>query len=141
MNIRSTSLYEYLLSSGALDGTPEDIARAKREYRKKYKREWKKNKQLPHRELRPSFSLKDYEALKVRAGEMGYENPTAYIKQLILASLEQKSIVPHREQLEQILQYVSMALNAVIKAEYTLDKRYVQVLLSEAEIKLSTYLL
>lgn len=139
MKIRSTPLYEYLLACGALNGTTEDIAIAKREYRRKYKRNWKKNKKLPHKELRPYVSLKEYERLKQVSADAGYANPTAFLKQLILSSIEGTPVVPQKEKLMLALQYIGMALTGVLRSGIMTDTKQLEDYLSIAEGILLSY--
>lgn len=44
MKIRSRPLYAYLSEASMLNGTPEQIAHAKKAYRSLYKRNWKVQK-------------------------------------------------------------------------------------------------
>lgn len=87
MRTRSKQLWKYLSDSGVLNGNEADIYEAKIRYRKEYKRRWKMDrKRYPHKSVRVLFSLREYHELKYTAICAG-TNPTAYIKNLTLQSL------------------------------------------------------
>lgn len=109
--IRSKKLFEYLQSVGVLSQGAEAIAKARKEYRKRYKREWKKNRNVPIKEIRPCFSLKDYLDIQVRACEFGV-SPTSYVKQVVLLELNNKKMVPHIGELKKVLQLLGIAQNS-----------------------------
>ncbi len=108
MKIRSKQLFEYLKDAGVLDASAEEIAVVKAAYRRRYKRQWRKRQQLPKKELRPGFTLKQYKDLQLKAHEMGI-SPTALITQLVLALIESKKFIPGSDQLLTILQLIGMA--------------------------------
>lgn len=135
MKVRSTKLWEYLKERGLLEASPEDIAKAKADYRRMYKKVWKQNK-IPKRELRPGFTLREYSEIKIRAKEM-HLTPTAYIKLLTLNSIANKATIPQRELLLAVLQRVSIAAIAVMKDE---SKRHIEEYVSNAETLLLHYL-
>ncbi len=105
--IRSKKLRQYLNERGALNGTEEEIAAAKAEYRRLYKREWKKSQQMPKKELRPGFTLKQYKELQLKARELNL-SPTSLLKDLALGVIDPKHI-PNSDQLLTILQLISMS--------------------------------
>ena len=133
MNSRSSALWQYLEQSGALNGSTEDIIKAKQEYRKQYKRDWNKQSQN-NKELRPKFSHEEYKQICIRAKLYGL-HPTAYTKQLILSTQEEVTLIPNKEELLQILQYVSMATITISEADTKLHQ-----LISKAETLLLQYL-
>jgi len=106
MKARSPKLAQYLEDTGALYGSPEDIARAKIAYRKEYKASHKKQNAKKWHELRPQFSSQDYACIQHKAYDAGLA-PTAYLK--AIAINYDTGIVPHRDTLLHILQIVSMA--------------------------------
>jgi hypothetical protein len=106
MKARSPKLAQYLEETGALDGTPEDIARAKIEYRKQYKAAHKKRGAGKHRELRPQFSFAEYGTIKHKAEALGLA-PTAYVKAVALKY--DTGVLPEREALLRVFQTLSMA--------------------------------
>jgi hypothetical protein len=115
MKTRSTQLWQYLSDKGLLHSSPDDprLQDARAEYRRLYKKRWKKTRQVATKELRPTFTQKNYYALKVRAREAGFKHPTSFIKQLVLASLASKPLVPDPTRLQKIFQLISMATIAL----------------------------
>lgn len=111
MRIRSKALWQYLHDTGALNGTAEDIARAKAEYRRIYKRTWKQGKRKK-RELRPGFTEQEYTELCKRATLFNLP-PTTYVRELVLAAQERPDLIPHRETLLYVLQRISMTVTAL----------------------------
>lgn len=105
MKARSPKLAQYLEETGAINGSPEDIARAKIEYRKAYKAEHKKKSASKHNELRPQFTPPEYEAVKEKADALGI-TPTAYVKAVSLNY--DTGILPHKDVLLNVLQILSM---------------------------------
>lgn len=97
---------QYLEETGALHGSPEDIARAKAEYRKAYKAENKKKNASKLHELRPQFSSPEYDTVREKAEALGL-TPTAYLKTVGLAY--DTGVLPHRDVLLNVLQMLSMA--------------------------------
>lgn len=137
MKTRSKALYAYLLEAGVLNGTPAEIDRAKCDYRKLYKRQWKENKR-PRKEIRIEFTLKQFTAIKTKA--RWYElRHTTYARKVILTAAESdRFVIPKREQLEKISQLVSMA--AITMKKNTMLRCQVAELLLEAETILMDYL-
>ena len=108
--IRSKSLLEYLIVSGALDKGKDAIVQAKIAYRKQYKKEWKQHKLMLHKELRLSLTLRQYHSLQLTA----YDNklsPTAFARQQVLIALDARPFLPNTEILRQILQSISLTIN------------------------------
>jgi len=137
MKTRSKALYAYLLEAGVLKGTPEAIDCAKCEYRKLYKKHWKQ-KVKPRKEIRIEFTLKQFAAIKSKAHEYDLKH-TTYSRLAILAAVDSAAgIIPHLEQLEKILQLVSMAVIGI--AKNTLPLWQVSEFLEEAETVLIDYL-
>ncbi|HVW97072.1 MAG TPA: hypothetical protein VHA56_13965 [Mucilaginibacter sp.] len=132
MKIRSKTLYAYLLKSNVLHGTQDDIALAKLEYRKIYKRQWKQQKR-PRKEIRIEFTLKDFQAIKTKASVAGISY-TAYARNILLLSTGSQQLIPRKEVLLKVLQLISMAVIASTK-----NMRLIQQL-TEAEDLLLQYL-
>ncbi len=112
--IRSKKLYEYLLNKGVLNGTPEEIELAKQAYRKSYRNAWMKGKAMLTKEVRIMYTLKEYRDLKVYAKAIG-TSPTALCKTLTRSVIQNKHIIPQKEQLQELLQGISMTLNIAFK--------------------------
>jgi hypothetical protein len=135
MKIRSKALYEYLLASGVLHGTDEDIAQAKQEFRRIYKKEWKQKKR-PRKEIRIEFTLKEFGTIKAKALELRLSH-TAYARTVILSSIGLPQPLPNRMQLLKVLQLISMAAIAATKnvPSWQLSEQ-----LTQAEHRLLRYL-
>ena len=127
---------QYLADVGVLDSPDEVINEAKRVYRKQFKREWKK-KNHRGKEVRPNVTNEQYASIVARAKLYGYRHPTTYVKDLILSETENKSLIPNKDELLNILQAVSMASIAFSKDPTSIE---VQALISNAEIMLLQYL-
>lgn len=108
--IRSKNLWQYLYNSGVLNGTLEDITNAKREYLRLYKKQWKLNR-IPKKEMRPAFTLQEYQTIKLKAHEACL-HPTVYVKQTVIARLTGKLNVADKETLLLALQQLSIAITA-----------------------------
>jgi len=111
---KSKKLLEYLQNTGVLNGSSEEIALAKIEYRKQYLRNWKNAKTPLIKEMRIMFSLREYKDIKVFLYDLNLK-PTTYAKQLILKSLTDQKVVPNLEKLEGIYQKIGMAINQNLK--------------------------
>ncbi len=127
--IGSKQLWLYLSEKGLLNASEDAIARAKAEYKRKYKREWKMRHKRPEKELRVVLSIKQYLDLKIKASGVGLR-PTPYLKELALATIVAKQIVPENESLKKILQLITMTAistnsNMLLEAEKRLLE-YVQ---------------
>jgi len=136
MKIRSKALYAYLFEAGVLNGTPEEIDRAKCDYRKSYKRQWKQQKR-PRKEIRIGFTLKQFSVIVLKAKEYDLKN-TAYARNAILAAVGLKWSIPNKAQLLKILQLISMvaiALDKNITPSWQLSEQ-----LQQAEQELLQYL-
>ena len=126
--IRSISLFNYLVECNIDFNDTEAIALAKQNYRKKYKREWKKKAQR-HREVRPLFTHYEYSELCKRAYLLDLK-PTTYVRAVVLSAQENHDLIPDKPQLLEVLQRISMAVNQ--------DRN--NTLLIEAEELLLSYL-
>lgn len=143
--IRSKQLWQYLQDTGALaTGDPAVIAASKREFRKAYKRDWERNKTLKKRELRPRFNEKNYAALLAKSKANGFKTPTGYISAIITALLQERTVIPHRDELLKILQLVSMAGHAIdalkVRSALFTELNQIEHQVKEAEDALTHYL-
>ena len=112
--IRSKKLYEYLVNAGLLNGTPEEVAFAKQEYRKEYRRTWMKTKASLTKEVRIEFTRREYHNLLIYAKTAG-TSPTAFCKSLTNSAIQNKQIIPNKDRLQEILQVISMTFNMALK--------------------------
>jgi hypothetical protein len=137
MKIQSKRLHQYLLEQGVLDGSPEEIGAAKIRYRRNYKKQWKQEQQLPFKEVRPCFTLKEYSSIKAIAKEAGFKNATAFAKQLVLSSAEGQSLIPNKDVLLSVLQHIGMAVTTLLNKA---NPHMVETQLLKAEEILLNYL-
>ena len=112
--IRSKKLWEYLNDAEVLNGSPEEISVAKKEYRKAYRREWMKTRASLTKEVRIEFTRREYHNLLVYANTIGI-SPTALCKTLTSSAIQNKQIIPNKEKLQDILQMISMTFNMALK--------------------------
>ena len=136
--IRSKQLWQYLHDSGALHGTEADIALAKREYVKHYKKQWRQNRLVKKIEIRPGFTPSEYQQLKARAGQAG-NNPTTFVTNLVRAVLKEKHTIPNRDLLLKVLQALSIASVALSRPK-TIQEQETGELLHNTELMLLSYL-
>jgi len=136
MKTRSNALYAYLQQTGALNSTPEAFALAKREYRRLYKKQWAQRKQKS-KELRITITQTQFEVIASKAIEQDMKH-TVYVRSIILQAVGIHDFPISRQQLQQVLQLVSMAVVGLIKRTHS--KQQTLALLEQAEQKLLTYL-
>lgn len=136
MKYGSKAIFEYLKEKGLLDASREQINEAKLAYRRAYKREWKKNRQVPSKEIRPVFSLRQYVEIKIKADLFGL-NPTKYVKQIVLADISGKPVIPNKGVLLQILQLLGMIAISISKERHLSNNLKEQI--AEAEALLLKY--
>ncbi len=137
MKIQSKKLYQYLLEQGVLDSSAEEIQAAKIRYRRIYKRKWKEDRQIPYKEVRPCFTLKEYASIRAVAKEAGFKNATTFAKQLVLSSAQGQSLIPNKDVLLSALQHIGMAATTLLN---TANPHMVEVQLLKAEEILLNYL-
>jgi len=135
MKVRSKKMWEYLSQAGVLESPEELIMQAKFDYRRLYKRTWKKNIKKC-KELRPTFTKIEFDGILERAKLYGL-HPTTYARDLILSNQSDISLIPKKSELQGILQAISMAENALSKDK---DSAEANELLLKAESMLLTYL-
>jgi hypothetical protein len=133
--MRSKALWQYLEDRGILNGSAEDIAQAKAEYRKEYKRAWKTTNTRKNKFILIKLNKGQYSELCKRA-RLYNQNPTKYASEVILTAQENRNHIPHRPALLTILQEVGIA----ITYNKSGNKNEVDELLLQAEKKLLEYL-
>jgi hypothetical protein len=134
MKTRSAALYNYLLASGVIGGPKEDIALAKAQYRKLYKKQWKA-RHRPRKEIRIEVTLKQLAAIKAKAATANMRH-TPFARAILLVALNEPLPLLHRDTLLQILQYVSMA---TIQIARNGNRAQALRLVREAETALLSY--
>ncbi len=134
--MKTNKQLQYLIDTGAINGTKEDIALAKAEHRKIYKKKWKRNNAKKKADLRPSFTPKELYLLSVKAQELG-QTSTHYLRLLALEAIEAESIIPHADKLYKILQLVGMIVTDIEQNNITF---YTKENIHQTEILLLKYL-
>lgn len=135
MKTRSKALWKYLFEKGVLDGTDREIAEAKAEYRRQYKRMWKARR-LKQFELRPCFTGKEYDRILIAAKRAGLK-PTTFARELLLVQSGNTDFIPNKEVLLQVLQYITIA--AIELSKNTTGKTSTEII-EKAEKLLLNYL-
>jgi hypothetical protein len=99
-------LLAYLEAKGVLtNGTPDDIAAAKREYRKLYQQEYKRSYLTGHSEVRFTLASSITQSIDAAAHQIGIDRST-YAKEATLARLSGK---PHGARVsKELLQKVAL---------------------------------
>lgn len=136
MRTRSTALYQYLLSVGVIRASKEDIAQAKAQYRKLYKKQWKA-RHRPRKELRIEVTLKQLADIKVKAASANMRH-TTFARAIILLALKEPLPLFHRDTLLQILQQISMA--TILLSRSHPNRVQILHLVQQAETSLLQYL-
>ncbi|HVW95756.1 MAG TPA: hypothetical protein VHA56_07295 [Mucilaginibacter sp.] len=133
MKTRNNALHQYLLEADVLNGSKEAIAKAKRDYRKRYKRQWKQRARQ-QKEVRFGVTPLQLAAIKAKAQAEALPH-TTYARNVVLASIDQP-VAPNHALLA-ILQATSMAAIAIEQGKPT---HLVYELVRKAELALLQYL-
>lgn len=139
MKIRSHSLYAYLVEKEVLDKGEIAIKEAKIEYRRIYKRNWKKNAVIKMKELRPAFTPKEYSGIIIKSRTVGL-TATKYLQKIAIEAISKNTLIPHREKLLKVLQLVGISQNLVQNQRHSYPFSQVDEYLKEAEFILLDYL-
>ncbi|MBI4930850.1 MAG: hypothetical protein HY841_08825 [Bacteroidetes bacterium] len=127
---KNTSLWAYLDSIGILEnGTDEEIKKAKREYKKKYIFQYKRNQRSSHAEFSILLSKRNGEYGKVKSAAENHKmTMTAFLKASAFAYLNKQYLVPDKQQVARIEQFLIQISNEIQRiARREKDKRYEQV--------------
>lgn len=107
------SLYEYLDASGVLDtGSDEAIAEARKEYWKKYKATWRKQKRQTEKELTTSWNPDEIKELSKVARQHNMSR-VAFIKSATIAYSNKAFIMPEKIGVQRIVQLLAMNYNLI----------------------------
>lgn len=114
-NKNNTGLSQYLESLGILEtGTEQEIAEAKKTYRKCYLLDYKRKQRARQPEFNVNFSNENGDFYKVKKGaEKHHCTITTFIHDATLSYLSQTFIVPDKLQVLQIEQLLSDCLNEI----------------------------
>ncbi len=126
-------MYQYLLEAGVLNGSEGAIERAKQDYRKRYKRQWKQEVRR-QKEIRFTVTLQQFAAIAARAQASALGH-TTYARNVVLAAVDLPA-APNGALLA-VLQATSMAAVAIEQGE-SIDSAY--ELVRKAELMLLQHL-
>lgn len=115
MKTRSRAFYNYLSEAGMLNGTPEQIAIARREYRKRYKKTWRQGRNTT-KEIRIEFTPEQFAAIQLHAATSHLAH-TTLARNAILRAIGVERDVKKSPQLLTALQLVSMMINAALQEQ------------------------
>ncbi len=107
MKIRSKKLFAFLEAKGVLDGTEEELLKAKKEFRRKYKRDWKRYTRIKRKAINCLFTLHEYSDIKNQAKRIGLRT-AQFGREVILSATHNSVLVPNRTELLKALQLVGM---------------------------------
>lgn len=108
-------------------GNPEEIAWAKREYRRIYKASWRKTQRKENKAYTVSWTKEELRTL-TESARKHKQKPTRYIKQATLAYINKRYVVPDQREINRILQLVAMTYNAIenISQESEIDLTHIK---------------
>lgn len=107
MKIRSKKLFAFLEAKGVLNGTEEEIAHAKKEFRRNYKRDWKRYIRKKRKAINCLFTLHEYADIQSQAKRIG-QRTAQFGREVILSATYNSILVPNRNELLKALQLVGM---------------------------------
>lgn len=91
---RNSGLWEYLKTTGVLDrGNPKEIEAAKRQYRKRYHQEYKRNRRAKHPEVTVVMDRVTYGQLN-KAAAMHHQSLATFLREASVHYVQQRYLVP-----------------------------------------------
>ena len=105
--MRRNKLLEYLDARGLLDGSPEEIAAAKREYRRSYDRAYKRRYRRSHTEVRFTTDARTIKLLEDVARPLGI-TPSTFAKEAAIARALGKRYASELRLGREVLQTVTL---------------------------------
>lgn len=115
MKKNKSGIYQYLIQSGLFNtGSHDEIENAKKEYWRKYKADWRKQKRRQVNEITVSFTDQELRLITVEAKKNSF-SPTRFIKEAAIAYMSEKHVVPDIEELRTIQQLLSMSYNSIMQ--------------------------
>lgn len=95
--MKQSRLYHYLEASGVLDtGSPEDITRARLQYRNQQKAQWRRNKRALSKSITVYFSLKEYATIQ-RIAQRFNRTPTNFVSHCAFTTARNEPVTLHNE--------------------------------------------
>ena len=112
---KRVKIWDYLDETGVLEyGTEEEIKQAKKEYRKKYLLEYKRNYRQRKQEFIISFDRDNGELSRViKASKAHRKSVPEFVKSAVFGYLERKYVVPNTYQVAQLELLLSQVLNEI----------------------------
>lgn len=104
---RKSGLWAYLEERGVLDGSPEEIKAAKKEYRRQYNREYMRKRRKGRPEITLSFEQVEIEEVKALA-KQHHQSLSGYIREATLAYGRKTYLVPNPESIAILTQQLSL---------------------------------
>lgn len=117
---RHTAFYVYMAPFLEL-GDEQVIATARKEYRRKYKTQWRKAKRKQIKEITIAWEKDEYKNLKDEA-KRHKESITRFIKRATIAYMDKRYVVPNEEQVTRVMQLLALIYNSIseLKEEETI---------------------
>lgn len=107
------SVYAYLESSGVLDGgTDEAISQARKEYWRRYKASWRKQKRATEKEITVSWDKEELQLL-TKTSKYHHMSRTAFIKSATIAYINKAYVVPNAMEVRLIAQHLALIYNSL----------------------------
>lgn len=126
-SVRSKALWEFLESTGALDGTDEQIKTAKRAYRKQYFLTFKKQQRSKRPEYTIGFHRHNGEHKKIcHVAKRHQMTVPSFIKSATLAYIDKNYLVPDPLIIAHLEQLLSDCLNEIKSIVATKEKYFWQ---------------
>lgn len=125
---RNTGLWEYVEQSGVLEsGNDEAIEAVKKEYHRKYQREYRKQKRKDRPEVTITLPKPIWLKLTHAAQRHHYSLP-AFIKHAAVSYLDQTYLVPDREPVSRLEQYLRLCQTDLqIVAKHVHKREYAEL--------------
>lgn len=133
----SSKLYEYLEKGGYLNLSDKEIAKAKKQYRKEYKRAWNRQKRKRIIEVTIQLSKKENQLIKETSQMYGYTK-ARFMRHASLEIAGKNVLIKNKAQLSLILQKIAMTHRAV--ANLSNVPQSIKSTILEAETLLDGYL-
>lgn len=108
---RHTAFYTYM-APFLESGNEAAIAHAKKEYRRKYKAQWRKAKRKQVKEIATSWEKEEYSMLKSEA-KRHRKSITLFIKKATVAYMDKRYVVPNEAQITKVMQLLALTYNSI----------------------------
>ncbi len=101
-------MYAYLLSTKVLEnGTEQDVAKAREQYWREYKANWRRNKRKTEKSFTISFTGNELSVLSVTA-KKHKKSVSAFIKASCLAYIQKQYVVPDVYAVNSVIELLTM---------------------------------